>query len=77
MIGVTSGDPTATNYEDMVDQIGISTFNVTADKIIDIIKDHNIDSAEGPAVKFQAWMQFGTYSLDDCMSHLSPVFTVN
>ena len=48
----------------MVDQIGISTFNVTADKIIDIIKDQNIDSVEGQ------WMQFGTYSLDDWVTFL-------
>ena len=36
IIGVTAGDPTSSIY----DQIGITTFNVNSDKIIDIVRNY-------------------------------------
>ena len=37
-LGIKAGDSDATEYEDMVDRVGITTFTMNAEKILDVVK---------------------------------------
>ena len=38
-IGVKPGDPEASEYEDMMDNLGIRSYTVNAEKILDIVQN--------------------------------------
>ena len=39
MTGMRPGDPNSDNYDDMMSQIGIRTYSMNAEKIIDIVQN--------------------------------------